>query len=68
MNDKEFQELLETCKRLVRLFKEFDLQVDGELQETHYITLENPLIIPPDLYEEICDAINQDYIDLFGIS
>ena len=68
MDEKEFKELLDTCKRLVRLFKDFESQIEGELQESHYLTLEKPLIIPPELYREICHAINQDYIDLFGIS
>tara|TARA_R100001594_G_scaffold10496_1_gene24611 strand:- start:758 stop:964 length:207 start_codon:yes stop_codon:yes gene_type:complete len=68
MDEKEFKELLDTCKRLVRLFKDFESQIEGELQESRYLTLEKPLIIPPELYREICHAINQDYIDLFGIS
>ena len=68
MNDKDFQNLLRTCKRLVRLFKEFEMQFETELGEECLLTLEEPLMIPPDLYDEICDAMNEDHIDLFGIS
>ena len=68
MTDKEFKELLETCKGLVKMFKEFKVQFENELEEGHVLTLEEPLIIPPDLYDEICDAIDEDHIDLFGVS
>ena len=68
MNDKDFQNRLRTCKRLVRLFKEFEMQFENELGEEHLLTLEEPLMIPPDLYDEICDAMNEDHIDLFGVS
>ena len=68
MNDKDFQNLLRTCKRLVRLFKEFEAQFDNELEVWHLLTLEEPLMIPPVLYDEICDAMDEDHIDLFGVS
>ena len=50
------------------MFKEFKVQFENELEEGHVLTLEEPLIIPPDLYDEICDAIDEDHIDLFGVS
>ena len=68
MNDKDFQNLLRTCKRLVRLFKEFEMQFKNELEQGQPSTLEEPLMIPPDLYDEICEAMDEDHINLFGVS
>ena len=68
MNDKDFQNLLRNCKRLVRLFKEFEMQFRNESEEGKPSTLEEPLMIPPDLYDEICEAMDEDHINLFGVS
>tara|TARA_Y100000593_G_scaffold31826_1_gene62692 strand:- start:148 stop:345 length:198 start_codon:yes stop_codon:yes gene_type:complete len=65
MNNKEFQEMLKVFNRLVELIEKFQ----SEMTEEDEITLlETPLMIPPDLYDEICEMIKEKEILLFGIS
>ena len=65
MNNKEFQEMLKVFNRLVELIEKFQ----GELtEEEEVVALSTPLMIPPDLYDEICEMIKEKEILLFGIS
>ncbi len=53
--------MLDAFRRLMKLIDKYDSQFED-------IKLEKPLMIPPEIYDEICDAIKQDYISLFGLS
>ena len=65
MNNKEFQEMLKVVNRLVELMEKFQ----GELtEEEERVIIETPLMIPPDIYDEICETIKEKEILLFGIS
>ena len=65
MNNKEFQEMLKVFNRLVELIEKFQ----GEMtEEEEVVALSTPLMIPPDLYDEICEMIKEKEILLFGIS
>ena len=65
MNNKEFQEMLKVFNRLVELIEKFQ----GELtEEEEKVIIETPLMIPPDIYDEICKTIKEKEILLFGIS
>ena len=65
MDNKEFQEMLKVFNRLVELIEKFQ----GELtEEEEVVALSTPLMIPPDLYDEICEMIKEIEILLFGIS
>jgi hypothetical protein len=65
MDNKEFQEMLKVFNRLVELIEKFQ----GELtEEEEVVALSTPLMIPPDLYDEICEMIKEKEILLFGIS
>ena len=48
-------------RRLMRLIDDYDPR-PKEVKE------ENPILIPPKVYDEICDKIKQSHITLFGIS
>ena len=66
MTNKEFQEMLQVFKRLVKLINKYedDLQEYEEPEELP----EAPFVIPPDIYNEICDTLDEDFVSLFGIS
>jgi hypothetical protein len=65
MDNKEFQEMLKVFNRLVELIEKFQ----GEMtEEEEVVALSTPLMIPPDLYDEICEMIKEKEILLFGIS
>ena len=53
--------MLDAFRRLMKLIDKYDSQFED-------IKLEKPLMITPEIYDEICDAIKQDYISLFGLS
>ena len=63
MSNKEYQEMIKIYLRLRHLIKKYDEYFD-------YTTLkeDNPIIIPPDVYDDICDELGQDEIKLMGIS
>tara|TARA_R100000781_G_C4068352_1_gene123587 strand:+ start:294 stop:491 length:198 start_codon:yes stop_codon:yes gene_type:complete len=65
MNEKEFQEMLKIFNRLVELIEKFK----GDLkEEDEFVILETPLMIPPEIYDEMCETLDQDSITLFGIT
>ena len=66
MTNKEFQEMLGVFRRLVKLINKYedDLQGYEEPEELPEI----PFVIPPDIYHEICDTLDEDFVSLFGIS
>ena len=66
MTNKEFQEMLQVFRRLVKLINKYedDLQEYEEPEELP----EAPFVIPPEIYHEICDTLDEDFVSLFGIS
>ena len=57
--------MLKVFNRLVELIEKFQ----GEMtEEEEVVALSTPLMIPPDLYDEICEMIKEKEILLFGIS
>ena len=65
MSNKEYQEMIKIYLRLKHLLKKYDEYYDYTLLKEED---ETPIIIPPDVYDDICDAIGQDEIKLMGIS
>ena len=63
MSDKEYQEMVRLYLRLRSLIKKYDEYFDHTTPKE-----DNPIIIPPDVYDDICDALGQDEIRLMGIS
>ena len=61
MTNKEFQEMLDTFRRLMRLIENYDLHLED-------LRLGKPLLVPPDVYDEICDILESESVSLFGIS
>ena len=61
MKNKEFKEMLAMLRRLMRLIDDYDYR-PKETKE------ENPIQIPPKVYDEICKKIKQSHITLFGVS
>jgi hypothetical protein len=61
MTNKEFKEMIAITKRLSELIKKYEANFaeDSEIQ---------PIAVPEDVYDEICDLLNDSYISLFGIS
>ena len=57
MSDKDFQKMLIILKRLIK-------SVEGYKEEPD----DAPIMLPPKVYDEICDIMHQDHISLFGIS
>ena len=68
MTNKEFQEMLVVFKRLVKMINEYEENIE-EFEEPQDIQEpEKPFIIPPDVYDEICETIDEGNISLFGIT
>ena len=64
MSNKEFNEMIKLYLRLKHLLKKHDEYYD-------YASLkkeDNPIMIPPDIYDDICDALGSNEIRLMGIS
>ena len=64
MSNKEFNEMIKLYLRLKYLLKKHDEYYD-------YASLEDndePIIIPPDIYDDICDELGSNEIRLMGIS
>ena len=61
MTNKEFKEMIAITRRLSELIKKYEANFaeDSEIQ---------PIAVPEDVYDEICDRIKQSSITLFGVS
>ena len=53
--------MLDTFRRLMRLIEKYDLHLED-------LRLGKPLLVPPDVYDEICDILESESVSLFGIS
>ena len=65
MSNKEFQDMLMMMARLNTLLEKYSFYFEEEEEET---LLNEPLKIPGDVYDMICEELDIDHIDLFGIS
>lgn len=63
MSNKEFQEMLELFTKLDTLLKKYESSMIVEES-----TDVDPILIPDDVYDEICDELDIDHIDLLGVS
>ena len=61
MKNNDFQDMIIMLKRLIELIDEYDSYFSESGRE-------KPLMIPPDIYDEICSKLKQSSITLFGIS
>ena len=61
MTDSEFKEMFAILERLVELIDKYECEVKEK-------GIEEPFLIPSDVYDEICDKIKQANITLFGVS
>ena len=63
MSDKEYQEMIKLYLRLKYLIKKYDEHFDyGDKIE------DEPIMIPPDVYDDICNELGEDEILLMGIT
>ena len=64
MSDKEYQEFMRLFLRLKHLLKKYDevLEVTSEKDNSP------PIMIPADVYDDICEALGKNEIGLMGIS
>jgi len=63
MSNKEFQEMLELFTKLDTLLKKYESSMIVEES-----TDVDPILIPDDVYDEICDELDIEHIDLLGVS
>ena len=61
MTNKEFKEMIAITRRLSELIKKYEADFAEEVDAP-------PISVPEDVYDEICDLLNDSYISLFGIS
>ena len=63
MSDKEYQEMIKLYLRLKYLIKKYDEHFDyGDKIE------DEPIMIPTDVYDDICNELGEDEILLMGIT
>mgnify|MGYP005829197209 CR=1 FL=1 len=65
MTDKEYNEFIKLYLRLKYLLKKYDEYYDYTLLKEED---ETPIIIPPDVYDDICDELGSNEIKLMGIT
>tara|TARA_R110002020_G_scaffold466118_2_gene688314 strand:- start:814 stop:1014 length:201 start_codon:yes stop_codon:yes gene_type:complete len=66
MSDKEFQEMLRLFRLLKVLVEKYD---EAILQDFEEVEQESPIMIPPEIYTQICLEIDDDEgVFLFGIT
>lgn len=63
MSNKEFKEMLKLFAKLDTLLKKYESSIREEEPLNP-----NPILIPDDVYDEICYCLNKNDIDLLGIS
>ena len=61
MTNKDFKEMLEMLRRLMRIVDEFEAPEFEKNQP-------KAMMITPEIYDEICDSLKQKNITLFGVS
>ena len=63
MSDKEYQEMVKLYLRLKYLIRKYDEYFDYTTK-----TEDEPIMIPPDVYDDICNELGEDEILLMGIT
>ena len=63
MSNKEFQKMLDLFSELDVLLKKYESSM-----KTEETANPSPILIPDDVYDEICDELDIDHIDLLGVS
>ena len=63
MSNKEYNEMVKLYLRLKHLIEKYDDYMDYEKPQE-----KSPIIIPEDVYDDICDALGKNEIGLMGIS
>ncbi len=63
MSNKEYQNMIKLYLRLKHLIEKYDEYLDYTNTKE-----ESPIIIPADIYDDICDALGKNEIELMGIS
>ena len=63
MSNKEFKEMIELFTKLDILLKKYESSIKPEQSLNA-----DPILIPDDVYDEICFCLNTNDIDLLGIS
>jgi len=63
MSNKEFKEMIELFTKLDTLLKKYETDIKPEEPLNP-----DPILIPDDVYDEICFCLNINNIDLLGIS
>ncbi len=53
--------MVSKLQKLIEKYEEY-------LELTSLKEEQKPIMIPPDVYDDICDALGRDYIGLMGIS
>ena len=64
MTNKEFQRMISLFTELDNLLKKYERHVSHE----EYLEEAKPIVIPDEIYDEICFRLDIERIDLLGIS
>ncbi len=64
MSDKEYQEFIRLFLRLKYLLKKHDEFLDITSEKDN----SEPIMIPADIYDDICEVLGKNEIGLMGIS
>ena len=66
MNQKDFNKMLKIIMELDKLVKKYE---DNYVNMDEFNTSDaQPIFIPNDIYNEMCEDLDISYIDLLGIS
>ena len=64
MSNKEYEEMFKLFLRLKYLIKRYDDVLDATSEED----TSEPIMIPPDVYDDMCDEMGTNEIGLMGIT
>jgi len=64
MTNKEFQKMISLFNELDNLLKKYERHVSYE----EHLEQPKPIMIPDDIYDEICFCLDIESIDLLGVS
>ena len=66
MNHKDFNKMMKIMIELDRLIKKYEDKYVN--MDEFNVSDAQPIFIPNDIYNEMCEDLNISYIDLLGIS
>ena len=66
MNHKDFNKMMKIMLELDRLIKKYEDKYVN--MDEFNVSDAQPIFIPNDVYNEMCEDLNISYIDLLGIS